>query len=133
MIFCDRRSKIFGSRKKLVTLMSNPGEKIELACVAPQDFEVAIHVPDRRHRHPPLDPTLQRARLVEGEIVLGLGAKKIDDFGKPGLRHARRMRAVLGVREDRPLLVFDERRRNFGDRKHRSTAPVAIALRGMPS
>ena len=61
------------------------GKKIELARVAPQHFEIAIHVIgfDRCHRHAPLDPALQRARLVKREIVGGLCAQKIDDRGQP--------------------------------------------------
>ena len=72
------------------------GKQVELACVAPQQFEIPIHVIglDRRHRHAPLDPALQRARLVEREIVGGLRAQKIDDLGQPILcrilRHASR-------------------------------------------
>ena len=64
------------------------GKKIELACVAAQNFEIAIHVIglDRRHRHAPLDPALQRARLVKREIMGGLRAQKIDDLGQPILR-----------------------------------------------
>jgi hypothetical protein len=65
------------------------GEKIEFAAVAPQDLQVLRHVVglDRRHRHPPLDPALQRARLVQPEIIGGLGPQKIDDIQQNILHH----------------------------------------------
>ena len=75
---------------------------------------------DRRHRHAPLDPALQRARLVEREIMGGLGAQKIDD-----LRAANPAPVLSGSASfpacacDRPPAVFDERIGDFGDRKHK--------------
>jgi hypothetical protein len=108
------------------------GKQVELAWVAAQHFEIAIHVVglDRRHRHAPLDPALQRARLVKREIMRGLRAQKIDDLGQPIL-------ALYPAAPNRPGAghprVFDERLRNLATGSTRSTAPVMIALRGMPS
>jgi hypothetical protein len=45
---------------------------------------------DRCHRHAPLDPAPQRALLVKPEIMGGLCAEKIDDFGQPVLWHILR-------------------------------------------
>ena len=52
------------------------GEQVELVCVAPQHREIPIHVIglDRCHRHAPLDPALQRTRLVQREIMGGFRA-----------------------------------------------------------
>ena len=52
------------------------GQQLELTCIAPQQFEIPIHVIgfDRSDRHAPLDPALQCTLLVQGEIVGGLGA-----------------------------------------------------------
>ena len=137
MIFSARRSNTFGSRKKLVTLMSKSlARSSSSACVAAQNFEIAIHVIglDRRHRHAPLDPALQRARLVKREIVGGLRAQQIDDLGQPIRRGDPVQSAPSCVpRQSHLPAVVDERRGNFGHRQHRSTAPVMIALRGMPS
>ena len=101
MIFSARRSNTFGSRKKLVTLMSKSlARRSSSLASLPQDFEIAIHVIglDRGHRHAPLDPALQRARLVEPEIMGGLRAQKIDDLRQPILRGILWMRAILCAR-----------------------------------
>ena len=104
--------------------------------VAAQHVEIAIHVVglDRRHRHAPLDPALQRALLVKREIMGGLRAQKIDDLGQPIRRRVLRRRAVIGARVTairRPYLTSASGILATGST--RSTAPVVIALRGMPS
>ena len=70
------------------------GKKIEFAAVAPQYVQVLSHVVgfDRRHRHAPLDPALQRTRLVKPEIIGGLGPKKIDNIQQNILHHVPRNR-----------------------------------------
>ena len=92
MIFSARTSNTFGSRKKLVTLMSRSLARSSSSPASLRSIsQIPIHVIglDRCHRHAPLDPPPQRARLVKPEIMGGLRAKKIDDLGQPVLRHYR--------------------------------------------
>ena len=58
------------------------GEELELTWVLPQHVEIPTDVIGTGQRHAPLDPAQQCARLVEREIVRGLGAQKIDDLGQ---------------------------------------------------
>ncbi len=112
------------------------GKKVEFAGVAAQHFEIPIHVIglDRRHRHAPLDPALQRARLVKREIVGGLRAQKIDDLGQPILL-ARPASAICSALRDSAMrwLYLTSASGILATGSTRSTAPVMIALRGMPS
>ena len=137
MIFSARKSNTFGSRKKLVTLMSKSLARRSSSPVSLRSsFEISIHVIglDRCHRHAPLDPAPQRARLVKREIVGGLRAQKIDDLGQPVLcarpaapnRSASRESAIR-----RSYLTSASGILATGST--RSTAPVMIAFRGMPS
>ena len=112
------------------------GEKVELAGVAAQHVEIAVHVVglDRRHRHAPLDAALQRAGLVEREIMRGLGAQQIDDLGQPILRCILRRRTVRRARVRAMRRSYLTSASGiFATGSTRSTAPVMIALRGMPS
>jgi hypothetical protein len=95
------------------------GEEVELVRVVAQKLEIAIHVVgvDRRHRHPSFDAALQRAGLVEREIMGGLRAQKIDDLAQPVLWLILGKRSVSGARDDPPT-EFDERFRDFRDREH---------------
>ncbi len=56
-------------------------EQVEFVRIALQDLYVSIRIPDidRCHHHAPFNPALQRARLVEREIVGCLGTEKVDD------------------------------------------------------
>ena len=61
------------------------GEKVEFVCVAAQGLEITLHAValDRGHRHAPLDPALQRPRLVQPEIVPRRRVQEFDDLGQP--------------------------------------------------
>ena len=48
------------------------GEQLALAGILTQDLQIARAAVEARHRHAPLDPALQRALLVEREIMRGL-------------------------------------------------------------
>ena len=59
------------------------GKAIELFFIASQNIEIPLHFIslDRRHRHAALDPSPQRALLVESEIVARFFPEEIDDLG----------------------------------------------------
>ena len=129
-------SKTLGSRKKLVTLISKSrGEQVQLVRIAAQHVQIAIHIiaVDRRHPHPPLDPAAQRALLVKCEIMVGLHTQKLDNLGQPVLRGSTgRTPSGLCIKAiRRPYLPIASGMLSIG--RTRSTAPVMIALRGMPS
>ena len=96
-------------------------EQIELGWVAAQHIEITSHVAglDRRHRHAAFYAALEGARLVQGEIMRGPGAEKVDDLGQPVSRHVVRNRGVIGMARFRLLLVPGERVRNFGHRQYK--------------
>ena len=48
------------------------GEQLTLSGILAQDPQIARAALEPRHRHAPLDPALQRALLVEREIMRGL-------------------------------------------------------------
>ena len=103
MTFSASSSKILGSRKKLVTLMSRSlARTLELARVLAQKVEIPAAIGGRRQRHASLDPAQQRPRLVEREIVRGLGAQKIDDLVQALGRRDR----PAGRPWDRPRRIF---------------------------
>ena len=87
---------------------------------------------DRGHRHPPLDPPLQRAWLVEREIMGGLGAQQLDDPRQPVLRSPCALSSRTGAGS---ASAADCRSASgmFADRQHEVDRAVMIALRGMPS
>ena len=55
------------------------GEQLALAGILTQDLQIARAALDARHRHASLDPALQRALLVEREIMRGLRGQEIND------------------------------------------------------
>ena len=67
------------------------GEHIQLGGVAAQKRQIQLHTAgfDRRKRHAPFDPALQRALFVKREIVRRLGAQEFDDLGEPIARSVR--------------------------------------------
>jgi hypothetical protein len=97
-----------------------PGQEVELAGIASQDLEIPARVggPGRRHRHAPLDPALQRPRLVQREIMGGPGPQKLDDLGQPDLRSILRCRTVRPTNARHPSVVSRERVGNLGQGKH---------------
>ena len=65
------------------------GEEFELAGIFAQEVEISVAVRHRGQCHASLDPARQRPRLVEREVVRGLGAQKRDDLCQaPGRRIA---------------------------------------------
>src|SRR5580704_10757483 len=61
------------------------GEEIDLIRILANRVQIDTDVLDRRHRHPPFDLAQQRALLVEGEIVRGVGAQEVEDLVQPGI------------------------------------------------
>ena len=103
------------------------GQQVELAGSSRRMFEIAVHVVglDRRHRHAPLDPALQRALLVEREIMRRLRAQQLDDLRQPVLRRVLAARPS-GAARRHPPVVLDEALREFSPTgSTRSTAPVS--------
>ena len=95
--FVARKSNTFGSRKKLVTLISRSlASRLSSLVSLRSKLEIPIHVIglDRRHRHPPFDTALQGSRLIEREIVHGLRPQEIDDVGEPRVLHILRQQCV---------------------------------------
>jgi hypothetical protein len=77
--------------------------------------------------HAPLDPAQQRARLVEGEIVRGFRAHKINYLGQPIRGMIVRRRALPLAVEDHLPTVLGEHFGNLPDREHRRMAGQQIA------
>ncbi len=96
-------------------------EKLKLVRVESQNFEIAGYAVrfDARHRHPPLDAALQRARFVKPEVMHGLCAKKIDDFRQPVAGHILWLCSVRGARECDAPGIFDQRCWNFRNWQHK--------------
>ena len=136
MIFSSRRSNTFGSRKKLVTLISKSlARRSSSRSSLRRSCEIPRHIVglDRCHRHAPLDPALQRTRLVKCKIVGRLGAQQINDFGQPMFCCILRHRTLRGGDGARCRLNSISASGIFATGRTRSTAPVMIALRGIPS
>jgi hypothetical protein len=57
------------------------GQQVEFVGVMAQKFEIAIHIVGfhRRHGHAPFGPALQRAALVQTEVMRRSGAQQRDD------------------------------------------------------
>ena len=111
-----------------------PGELIAFVGVAKQEIEILGGGFDRRQRHPPLDAPLERAVLVKREVVNRLRAQESDDFRQQVLH--RLLRATISARtgaKSSPRSRATSASAIFAARSTRSTAPVATALRGMPS
>ncbi len=107
------------------------GEQLPLFAILSQDLKITRTVLDRGHRHAPLDATLQRAWLVEPEIVRGRRTQKIDDLGQAvlvGRRGGLRMSLTYIWRQNWMIASGI-----FATGRTRSARPVSIALRGMPS
>ena len=54
-------------------------KQFALAGIPTEDLQIAFAAADARHRHASLDPALQRALLVEGEIMRGFRRQNIND------------------------------------------------------
>ena len=111
-----------------------PGELIAFVGVAKQEIEILGGGFDPRQGHPPLDAPLERAVLVKSKIVNRLRAQESDDVRQQILHRLLRGR-FLAVRAQTPSPRSRATSASaiFAVRSTRSTAPVAMALRGMPS
>ena len=110
-----------------------PGELIAFVGVAKQEIEIPGGGLDRRHRHPALDAPLERAVLVKRKVVNRLRAQEIDDLRQQILYRLLRGRFRPFRHKDAPRSRSTSASAIFAARSTRSTAPVAMALRGMPS
>src|SRR6185437_14128355 len=111
------------------------GKNVELPCVTPENLEIAIRVVDldRRHRHAPLDPALQRPRFVEPEVMTGPCAQKINDLGQQSCAASGELKQFCVRVSTIRRSYLTSASEIFATGSTRSTAPVRIALRGMPS
>ena len=64
------------------------GQTFEFGRVIAQGGDIPIYLltANRRHRHAALHPPLERAGLVQGEVVGGPGAQQVDDVRQAVLR-----------------------------------------------
>ena len=110
-----------------------PGQLIAFVGVAKQEVEIPSGGFDPRQRHPPLDAPLESAVLVKTKIVSRLRAQESDNVRQQILHRLLRGRFPCRRAKDAPCSRATSASAIFAARRTRSTAPVAMALRGMPS
>ncbi len=113
MTFSARKSNTVGVAEKTGDVDQQIlGQKIELVGIVAQHLQIKLHVVGFE-RHPAFDPALQRALLVQSEIVRRPCAQQVDDLRQPVPRRfpSRRM-------SRRARIIFENRFGNFRRRQH---------------
>ena len=133
MMSSARKSKVVLSRKNCVTPISRSWRSSSASPgIYAQELEIGCSILDMRRAHAMSETALQRAPLVDAEIVRGFFSQKIDDF-----REGVRRRLVHRLRrwgiEILWMKMSEDASGISATGAMRSTAPVAIALRGIPS
>ena len=100
------------------------GKQLALAGILTQDLQIARAALDARHRHASLDPALQRALLVEREIMRGLRGQQIDDACERFLDGVGDRTSVAPRLDVCLTAVADERLRDLCHRQHEIGTPA---------
>ena len=95
-----------------------PGELIALVGVLTQEIEILGGGLDRRQRHPPLDAPLERAVLVEREVMNRHRAQDSDNVRQEVLHRLQRRRFRRLRHEDLTALARDQRLRDLRGAEH---------------
>ena len=110
MTLLARNSKTAGVAKKAGDVDQQiPGELIALVRVPTQEIEILGGGLDPRHRHPPLDAPLERAVLVEREVMNRHRAQDGDHVRQKVLHRLQRGRFRRLRHENLTALARDQR------------------------